>query len=581
MPFTKPLWVPELPFHLPDDIDVYDFMFDERYGRQPLILSRPPFVSGLTGKSYTAFEVKNRIEHLAGGLSKELTWKPNEGSEWDKVVGLFAENSIDYMTVVWAIHRLGGIVTPANITYSASELTYQLKSSKSRCLFTSAQWIETAEVAAEAVGITKDNIFVLESPGLPAPQQFKTIEQLIVQGVNSETLGTLTLRRGESAQRVSFLCYSSGTSGLPKGVMITHQNVVSSVLQMCTFQSRSRRERAAREGRSDTSEVALGLLPLSHIYGLIVIAHGGVYRGDATVVLSKFEPDSYLKAIETYKINQLFVVPPIVVFMVNHKTLLDKHDLNSVTGVFTGAAPLGREVAETLQNLYPSWIIAQGYGLTETCALVCASAAHDIWFGSSGSLLPSFKARLIAPNGTEITEYDEPGELWVKAPAVALGYLNDSRATLETFIDGYMRTGDEVIIRKHPASGHEHLFIVDRMKELIKVNGFQVAPAELEAHLLTHPAVYDCAVIQVHAPRVGEVPKAFVVKSSSIHPGCSDESTARDIQKHVEDHKARHKWLKGGVEFIDVIPKSPSGKILRRMLRDREKGAKGKLGAKM
>lgn len=219
-------------------------------------------------------------------------------------------------------------------------------------------------------------------------------------------------------------------------------------------------------------------------------------------------------------------------------------------------------------------------GLTETCTVVCSSSPEDIWFGSSGSLLPSIECKIVTIEGNEITGYDQPGELLVKSPAVVLGYLNNDKANTETFQDGYMRTGDEAVIRKSP-SGHEHVFIVDRIKELIKVKGHQVAPAELEAHLLTHPAVNDCAVIQIPDDKSGEIPKAFVVKSPSIGLEENDRVIARDIQKHVEKHKAHYKWITGGVEFIDEIPKSPSGKILRRFLRDKEKEKRRKAGSKL
>ena len=236
-------------------------------------------------------------------------------------------------------------------------------------------------------------------------------------------------------------------------------------------------------------------------------------------------------------------------------------------------------------------------GLTETCTVVCSTAPNDVWFGSSGSILPGIECKIVTIEGVEITGYDQPGELLVKSPAVVLGYLNNDKANTETFQDGYMRTGDEAVVRKSP-SGNEHIFIVDRIKELIKVKvgniaasecsklliaskGHQVAPAELEAHLLTHPAVADCAVIQVPDEASGEVPKAFVVKSSSIGIEENDRIIAREIAKHVEKHKARYKWIAGGVEFIDEIPKSPSGKILRRFLRDKEKEKRRKAGSKL
>jgi long-subunit acyl-CoA synthetase (AMP-forming) len=207
---------------------------------------------------------------------------------------------------------------------------------------------------------------------------------------------------------------------------------------------------------------------MSHIYGLVVICHASVYRGDGVIVLPKFDFQTTLQAIQDYKINTLFLVPPIIILMTKNKSLLAKYDLSSVWSLFTGAAPLGKETAEDLQAIFPSWKIRQGYGLTETCTVVTSTSPEDIWFGSSGSILPGIECKIVTIEGTEVTGYDQPGELLVKSPAVVLGYLKNDKANTETFQDGYMRTGDEAVIRKGP-NGHEHVFIVDRIKELIKV----------------------------------------------------------------------------------------------------------------
>lgn len=234
--------------------------------------------------------------------------------------------------------------------------------------------------------------------------------------------------------------------------------------------------------------------------------------------------------------------------------------------------------------------MVQAYGLTETSPAVTGTGENDILFGSAGSLLPGSRAKIIDGNGKEVKEYEKPGELVVQSPAVTLGYFNNERATMETFVHDdegrWIRTGDEVCVRKAP-SGFEHLVILDRIKELIKVKvtlfkdrgnfryadnfqGHQVAPAELEAHLLTHTAVADCAVIGVLDSNAGELPKAFIVKSSAAQAMNEDRLT-NELHDHVKKHKAHYKWLRGGIEFIEIIPKSPSGKILRRVLRDREK----------
>lgn len=585
MPFTPPAWVPKLPFDPPDSIPVSDFLLDENYGRHPLGYSNNPFTCGLTGKTYSSLEVKERVDYLARGLAKELGFQPNQGTEWDKVIAVFSVNTLDTLPLAWATHRLGGLQTPANAAYSAAELEYQLKNSNAKALFTCAPLLETARQAAKSSNIPDNRIYILELPeqataGIDT-QGRKTVNDFIREGQKLDRLEPLKWEQGDGAKKTAFLCYSSGTSGLPKGVMISHRNVIANTMQIGTFEkpTRSKMIKDVRN-QSDYTENVLGLLPMSHIYGLVVICHASIYRGDGVIVLPKFEFQSTLEAIQNNKINTLFLVPPIIILFTKNEKVLAKYDLSSVRGIFTGAAPLGQETAEDLQKIFPSWKIRQGYGLTETCTVVTSSSPEDIWFGSSGSILPSIECRIVTPEGKEVTNYDEPGELLVKSPAVVLGYLNNDKANAETFQDGYMRTGDEAVVRKSP-NGNEHIFIVDRIKELIKVQGHQVAPAELEAHLLSHPAVNDCAVIQIPNEKTGEVPKAFVVKSPNVGLEENDRILARDIQKFVEKHKARYKWISGGIEFVDEIPKSPSGKILRRLLRDKEKEKRRKAGSKL
>lgn len=590
MVFLPPQWVPELPSDPPDSIPISEFMLNEQYGRYPLHHARQPFTCGLTGFGYSALEVRDRVDKLARALSKELGWRPNEGTEWDKVIGIFSVNTIDNIPLAWAVHSLSGIASPANAAYSRAELEHQLKSSGSKALFTCLPLLPLAIEAAANSGIPKNRIYLLALPqeatgGLASRPDFKTVDQLIHDGGTLPPLERLQWQKGDGARKTAFLCYSSGTSGLPKGVMISHRNVISNVLQIAAFEKPQRdsaQELGSKEPRNKygVTEVALGLLPQSHIYSLVVICHATTYRGDQVINLPKFEIQQFLNSIQRFKINTLCLVPPIIILMVKNKALLDKFDLSSVQAIFTGAAPLGVETAEELQSQYPSWKIRQGYGLTETSTVVTSTAVHDVFLGSCGSLIPSVQAKIVSIEGTEITGYDQPGELVIKSPSVVLGYLNNPQANKETFQDGWMRTGDEAVVRKSP-QGNEHIFIVDRIKELIKVKGLQVAPAELEAHLLTHPAVGDAAVIPVPDDAAGELPKAFIVKSSSVGLEDNDRMLMREIQKHVEGHKARHKWLKGGVQFVDVIPKSPSGKILRRLLRDQDKEARRKKGSKL
>ncbi|KAK2749532.1 hypothetical protein FQN55_003229 [Onygenales sp. PD_40] len=575
MVFRAPSWAPKVsPDAIPDSIPLCDFLLDEKHGRAPYDLSKAPFVWGTLGTGYTAVETRQRVESLARGLSQELGWYPNRGSEWEKIVAVFAPNHIDHMPLGWAVHRLSGIVCLINAASTADELTYQLQASKSSVLFTSAPVLETALEAAANCGIPRSRVFLLDMPqdvlgGLESPTEFTSVNQIIHRGSGLGNLEPLKWEKGQGAKQCAYLCFSSGTSGLPKGVMLSHRNMIAEVFLVKQFDSFTRTK--------DQRDVVLGLLPQSHLFGLSVF-NAAVYQGDSVVVLPKFELGVLLGAIQRSRINILYLVPPIVISIVKNEELMKKYDLSSVRSLITGAAPLGEETAEHLSRLQPSWSVLQAYGLTETTAVATHTSSHDVFFGSSGSLLPSLEARLVSPSGDEVEEYDTPGELLIKGPTVVLGYLNNDAANKETFQGGWLRTGDEAVFRKS-AKGEDHVFIVDRIKELIKVKGFQVAPAELEAHILTHPHVADTAVIAVPDDASGELPKAYVVKAADAP--ADDKALIHDIQKHVEDHKAHYKWLRGGVEFIDVIPKSPSGKILRRYLRDRDREARRRAGSKL
>ncbi|KAF5020428.1 hypothetical protein F66182_7555 [Fusarium sp. NRRL 66182] len=567
MVFLPPPSTPQLPFDPPDSISIPEFFYGESYNRKPISRSRNPFTCGISGKTYTTSEVFQRQTLVARALAKRLGYDAHDGTEWDRILCLFSLNT-----------RLTTSPSPTPSTVStASSLPPAPPTPRPNWSISCVPLLETALAAAKAVGIPEDRIFLLPMPGFESKAPFKTINDLVAEGQDAPELKPLRWVKGQGARQVAYLCYSSGTSGLPKAVQITHLNVIANVVQLATQDS------LGRKAAGVDTQAQLGLLPLSHIYGLVPVAHYGLYNGDATIILPRFELKSFLTAIQRFKIEQMSLVPPILIQMLSNKSECLKYDLGTVRFIFSGAAPLGKETTIEITNIWPNWRICQGYGLTETSPVVTSTSELDIDPGSSGTLLPGLKAKLIDLQGNEVTSYNTPGELLVQGATVVLGYLNNAKATAETFVhhaDGrWMKTGDEVIVRKSP-KGREHFVVVDRIKELIKVKGHQVAPAELEAHILSHPLVDDCAVIQVPDLRAGEVPKAFVVKSPQAE-GKSDEEVTQSVNKHVEEHKARHKWLKGGIEFIDVIPKSPSGKILRRLLRDREKQARKEKGAKL
>ncbi|KIW85454.1 hypothetical protein Z517_00844 [Fonsecaea pedrosoi CBS 271.37] len=564
--FRSPSWVPGLPFEIPDSIPISDFVLDPRYGRLNEQMSHPAFTCGVTGETYTVNETRKRVEYLAMGLSKTLGWHPNTGCQVDKVAVIYASNSVDYIPLTWAIHRLSGIVSTASAAATAEELAYQLRDSGASVLFASCGLLQTAITAAETVGIPQNRVFLVEndldqvSAGLKMTQnKFLTTKCLMGVGATMDQMDDLNWKKGEAREKIAFLCYSSGTSGLPKGVMISHYNVMANVLQLAVF------ERTQRTGET---EVCLGLLPQSHVYGLIVICHAAVYRGDGVVVLPKYDFKQLLASIECYSISVLFLVPTILTQIAKSPSEVAKYNLSSVTTIMVGAAPSGREILETLSTVFPGSVIRQGYGLTEAATVVSSTPRHDVWLGSSGSLLPGIECKIIDDDGKEVG-YDQSGELLVRSPSVALGYWNNARATAETFQGGWLRTGDVALFRRSPP-GHDHVFIIDRLKELIKVKGMQVAPSELEALLLSHPAVAEVAVIPLPDERSGEVPRAVVVKSSTSDVSNMDNhQLADELQQLVSKEKSRYKWLTGGVVFVTSLPKNSTGKLLRRVLRDR------------
>ncbi|EHK17163.1 uncharacterized protein TRIVIDRAFT_195155 [Trichoderma virens Gv29-8] len=568
MPFTTPSYIPKLPFDLPDSVPIHEFLFSDgyKYGRYPIIDSRPPFTCGITGKSHSATEVKNRIEWLSAALASELGFEVNGGSEFDKVIGLFSVNTIDTMTVSWAAHRFSGVSSPISPSYSATELTRQLKAVKCKALFTCATLLSTALAAASAAGIPKTHVYLMEIPekalkGSIVPTNIKSVDQLIAEGRKLAPLPELKWAQGQGARQTAFLCSSSGTSGLPKNVMISHKNIIANTLQMSTYESNY---------KSGKPESLLAVLPMSHSYALIVTGHSGVYRGYNAVVLPGFDLVDVLEAVQKQSIETLWMVPPMIVALIKNSAITARYSLDHVKTTIVGASNLTKDVNEQFSRLFPNCQLIQGYGLTETSVVVSMQNKRDIMFGSCGHIFPGYEGRLISRDGEEVTELGTPGELLLRSPTVMLGYLDNEKATKETFTeDGWLRTGDLMEFRKSD-DGHEHLFIVDRVKELIKVRGLQISPTEIEALLSRHPCVADVCVVPIPDDSAGELPLAFIVPSPTGK--AEDERVLKQkIHAFVDSELSEYKRLAGGIEFLEALPKSASGKTKRGEMKERAK----------
>ncbi len=346
---------------------------------------------------------------------------------------------------------------------------------------------------------------------------------------------------------VQVLPYSSGTTGLPKGVMLSHRNMVVNIDQALALLD-------VREG-----ETSVAFLPFFHIYGMNVLMNTFLAQGAALVTMPRFDLEALLGHIQTHRVEKLLIAPPVAIALAKHP-MVDQFDLSSLQTVLSAAAPLGADVSEALSRRIGANVI-QGYGMTELSPLTHAVPRRTPRAGAVGITAPNTTTRIVDPVTGADCGPDAEGEVWVKGPQVMIGYHNRPEATVAMIEDGWLKTGDLGVV---DADGY--LFIRDRLKELIKVKGFQVAPAEVETQLLGVPGVADAAVIGIADDEAGEVPMAFVVRSPGSTVSEADIMAA--LAGKLVSYKVPRRY-----EFIDAVPKSASGKILRRVLRDRLKAA--------
>ncbi len=485
---------------------------------------RPALVDASSGRTITFGELADRVRRLAAGLSRRGIGKGD-------VVAIFALNVPDYAVVFHAVARLGAVLTPANPTYTVEELTFQLRDAGARLLVTTEALLGKVREAVTAVTQRIDIVTIDRADGVPA------LEDIEVDADPPEVAI-------DPATDVVVLPYSSGTTGLPKGVMLTHRNLLANLVQIDAIEDLDLR-------------ALVGVLPFFHIYGMVVVMNFGLRRGATCVTLPRFDLELFLRVLQDWPITLAHIVPPIAVALAKHP-VVDNYDLSGVRWLFSGAAPLGPQLTEAVETRL-NVRVRQGYGMTEASPATHYTVPGADRPGKIGPLMPCTEGRIVDPETGADLPAGRPGEVWVRGPQVMKGYLNNPEATARTVdADGWLRTGDIGIVDEDG-----YLEIVDRLKELIKVNGFQVAPAELEALLLKHPSIADAAVIPVRDDVAGEVPKAVVVLRAPL--------SAEDVMAFVEEHVAHYKRLRH-VAFTDSIPKSPSGKILRRVLvqRDRE-----------
>ncbi|KAH7913981.1 hypothetical protein BJ138DRAFT_1144920 [Hygrophoropsis aurantiaca] len=550
---------PPLDVTVPDDLTIPQFFLDYNHPLRPIRKDGSPWlIEDGTSRKIGYEEIRARTFGFANGLSLCF------GIKEDDVVLIFSPNHVDYPIAIWGVHRLGAIISGANPTYTCDELVFQIETTKATIVIAHPVSLDTALTAARAAGIPADRVLTF------GQSKQRTVDSVISEGLaHDPNFVERKLAPGEGQTKIAFLNFSSGTTGKPKAVAISHSAPITNVIAMAMHGKVGQDYCPWEQQRFRPGDVAAAVLPFFHIYGLVLSIHLMTFCGMSLVVIPKFNFTDFLKTIVTHKITHLMLVPPQIVLLCKHPATKE-YDLTGVRFLISGAAPLSAELVNQLVKIIPNAQIGQGYGLTESSTSITMFPTEQKIGtpGSAGRLLPGVVARIVKQDGS-LAGYNEPGELTVKMASLALGYHNNEQATRETFVNGWLHTGDEVIINED-----NEIFIVDRLKEIMKVRGFQVAPAELEGCLLDHPDVADTCVVPIPDDYSGEVPLAFVVLHSSTAQRVANDpaEAARvkaSIMKHVADNKVAYKKLAGGVEFTDIIPKNPSGKLLRRILRDR------------
>jgi len=503
---------------------------------------KPALIDGPTGRAITYSALTESIARVAASLARR-------GFKKGEVFGILSPNVPEYAIVFHAVACLGGINTTVNPLYTENEIAHQLKDADARFLVTVPQCLEKAVNAARAANIEELFVFENAAAAVGNANGFEETNSATPFSSLLESDGDFPDVPINPREDLVALPYSSGTTGLPKGVMLTHYNLVANMCQMEGLQYFTE------------NDTLICVLPLFHIYGLVVVLNMGLYQGATIVTVPRFELETFLQTIQDYGVTLTHLVPPIVLAL-SKNPVVDNYDLSKLKTIFCGAAPLDEHLTRAcMQRL--DCEVRQGYGMTETSPVTHSSPADpaQVKFGSVGVPAPNTECKIVdLETGVSLGPKKE-GEVCVRGPQIMKGYLNRPEATAATIdAEGWLHTGDIGY-----ADDAGHFYIVDRAKELIKYKGFQVPPAELEALLLTHSCVADAAVVPCPDDEAGEVPKAFVVLKEDV--------SAEELMNFVAERVAPHKKIRK-FEFIDKIPKSPSGKILRRLLVQQERERK-------
>ncbi|KAJ1896137.1 hypothetical protein LPJ66_004175 [Kickxella alabastrina] len=535
------------PIDIPNT-NLVNYVFTECESHVSSSTEHTVFVDSATKATLTLSELRSQTLRLAAGL-QQAPFNIGPGD----TVAIFAANSMNYPIVAYAIVAAGATCTPANPMYTPRELAHQLTDSRCKMIIVGEGFQPTVDSALALSNHAVEHILTMDgSKSMSANSILKIIKET---GTQEDYF--FNTRRDNYAEIPAYLCYSSGTTGRPKGVLLTHRNMVTNAMQINGLKR--------FDSGAHTHETFLGLAPFCHAYGLSYVLHSSVAQGGTIVIMAAYTFEKLLSAIQHFKITYGYLVPPIVCAL-SKDPRVDKFDLTSMHTVLSGGAALSPTLIETTEARLPGVRIVQGYGMSEMSPATTMLSTSHRNPASIGILLAGCQAKVIDDTGSPLG-CETAGELCFRGPNIMLGYLNNPKATEDIFdSEGFLHTGD---IGYFDQNGF--FYITDRKKELIKYKGFQVAPSELEGILAEHPDVEDAMVMAVYDDeQATEIPKAYIVLRNNAGGKEDQDRRARLIVDWLHERVARYKWLRGGFAVISHIPRSPAGKIVRSSLRNIE-----------
>lgn len=540
--------------------NVLSFLFPEG---EP-VSDRPQWIDAANPtNSLSGAQALTLIKRFAVGLD-------NLGVAQGRAVMIVTPNHLYVPVIYLAAAGSSRCFTGANPAFTEAEIAYQMKMVDAAVVLVHPSALPTATAAAKKAGLPLERLYLFAGQPCKPINGVPDWTTLLATEESSRDWRWDPLTGDKSLTAVAVINFSSGTTGLSKGVCITHSNLVANATQATAL-------RFAPGTSPETiqkQERWINFLPLYHAYSQLWMVSIALKQRIPVYIMEKFQFVPYLAYIQRYRITSLLTVPPVILMLAKRPETA-KYDLSSVTYVACGAAPLSKELQNDVGRRF-NLSIVQAWGMSET---TCIGAMVPSWVsdetGSVGHLLPNTEAKLIDEDGEEVTERGKPGELLLRGPQIMLGYWKNEAATRDSkTTDGWLHTGD-VAVEKN-----DMFTIVDRRKELIKVNGLQVAPAELEAALLELDDVADAAVVGI-VLHGDEMPRAYVV----LQPSARGKTTEKSIQDRIAARVAKHKRLAGGVKFIDEVPKLASGKIVRKLVkqwaRDEEKEVEKTIKARL